>query len=54
VLIAATNHAVKSGAALLQNGGAVSLQSRRFFDAASLSKSGATLPQISGAVACAN
>jgi hypothetical protein len=54
VLIAATNHAVKSGAALVQIGGAVLLQSRRFFDGASRSKSGAALPQISGAVACAN
>jgi len=42
------------GAALLQNGGAVLPQSRRFFDGASCSKSGAALPQIGGAVTCAN
>ena len=44
------NRALDSGAALLQNGGAVLLQSRRLFDGALRSKSGAPLLQIGGAV----
>jgi hypothetical protein len=52
--VAATNRTIESGAALLQIGGAVLLQSRRFCDGALRSKSGAALLQNSGAVTCAN